>query len=232
MARRSTGNIIGVILGYLLTKAAFKLVGAGFRGLFHLGQAVANSPRAMGKRGERRVLAALRALPSEYIVLPDLLLPHGNGTAQIDAVVAGPTGLYVIEVKNWYGWIEGGPEAPTWMLYTNSGRYTHQNPLHQNRGHIAAIRKNLPSLPEWACHGVVVVPEDGLDVPVTLYDAARNGLLVQPATLSELITQFYPAVFDTQTVQYLADALRELNIEGRAARRAHARRVQREHGGW
>ena len=66
-----------------------------------------SSPQNIGKRGERRVARKLDWLSKEYITLNDLLLPTRYGTTQIDHVVVSPYGIFVIETKNYKGWILG-----------------------------------------------------------------------------------------------------------------------------
>jgi nuclease-like protein len=52
----------------------------------------------LGKRGELRVTQALNALPDDYVLLNDLVLPKRRGN--IDHFLIGPNGLFVIETKN------------------------------------------------------------------------------------------------------------------------------------
>ena len=54
-----------------------------------------------GKIGESAVTRALCGLPDEYVLLNDLMLPDGKGN--VDHLVIGPKGLYVIETKNYSG---------------------------------------------------------------------------------------------------------------------------------
>lgn len=56
-----------------------------------------------GAEGERRTAAELAALESRgWVVLHDLHWP-GRPFANIDHIVVGPTGVYVIDSKNWSG---------------------------------------------------------------------------------------------------------------------------------
>lgn len=55
-----------------------------------------------GATGERLVAAALKQLPSDWFVLNDLHWP-GRSRANIDHVVVGPCGVFVIDAKNWSG---------------------------------------------------------------------------------------------------------------------------------
>jgi len=54
---------------------------------------------SVGKRGEIAISDALRSLSDDYIVLNDLMLPDGRGN--VDHLVMGPNGLFVIETKNY-----------------------------------------------------------------------------------------------------------------------------------
>ena len=52
-----------------------------------------------GARGEERVAAILATLPGEYHVFHD----YEAGKYHVDHVVAGPTGVFCVETKNWNG---------------------------------------------------------------------------------------------------------------------------------
>jgi hypothetical protein len=58
----------------------------------------------VGKRGELAVTEALKSLPGDYILLNDLTLPDGRGN--VDHLVIGPNGLFVIETKNYSGYVK------------------------------------------------------------------------------------------------------------------------------
>lgn len=57
-----------------------------------------------GAAGERAVGALLDSLPPEWTVLHDVRWP-GRERANVDHVLIGPTGIYVIDSKNWSGQI-------------------------------------------------------------------------------------------------------------------------------
>jgi Nuclease-related domain len=58
----------------------------------------------VGKRGEVAIAEALKALPNDYMLLNDLMLPDGRGN--VDHLVMGPNGLFVIETKNYSGFLK------------------------------------------------------------------------------------------------------------------------------
>ena len=51
------------------------------------------------KKGEMAITEALKDLPDEYVLMNDLMLPDDKGN--VDHLVMGPNGLFVIETKNY-----------------------------------------------------------------------------------------------------------------------------------
>jgi len=67
-------------------------------------------PFLKGKLGEFAVAAHVKLYlkDPQYILLNDLTLPDGTGaTTQIDHLLLSPYGIFVIETKNYKGWIFG-----------------------------------------------------------------------------------------------------------------------------
>ena len=75
---------------------------------------IMSSPDNIGKVGERKVSRKLNWLSKEYITLNDIMIPTEYGTTQIDHVVVSPYGIFVIETKNYKGWILGDERADEW----------------------------------------------------------------------------------------------------------------------
>lgn len=111
----------------------------------------------IGNRGELKVVRKLRSKldPTIYRQFHDLTLPIRNDTTQIDHVVVSPFGVFVIETKNYSGWIFGDRNSRVWTQTFYGGKYKFQNPLRQNFKHTKAIESVL-SLPAEYVHSVVV----------------------------------------------------------------------------
>ncbi len=80
---------------------------------------------------------------NEYRRYNDVILTTANGTTQIDHIILSKYGLFVIETKNYQGWIFGGASQKEWTqtIYGNKNRF--QNPLHQNYRHTKALAAHL-----------------------------------------------------------------------------------------
>ena len=102
-----------------------------------------------GEMGEKRVAGILSRLPRDkYQIMNDLLIHHANGhTSQIDHVVVSEYGIFVIETKNYSGWIYGGANSEYWTQNIYGKKYQLYNPIQQNQGHVRALRRILKDLP-------------------------------------------------------------------------------------
>ena len=110
-----------------------------------------------GKMGELLVMTRLRkGLPvDEYDILNNIYLPIGGGaTTQIDHVVVSRFGVFVVETKNYSGWIFADASSKVWTQTIYHAKNTFQNPIRQNYRHVCAIADNL-RLPKEYIRGVV-----------------------------------------------------------------------------
>ncbi|WP_294362374.1 nuclease-related domain-containing protein [uncultured Clostridium sp.] len=66
----------------------------------------ANSSKIKGNKGEKYVNSILKEI-TDSKVLKDILLKSEFGTSQIDNILISSKGIFVIETKNYSGWIFG-----------------------------------------------------------------------------------------------------------------------------
>jgi ribosomal protein L37AE/L43A len=66
-----------------------------------------------------------------YRRFPDVILPSGNGTTQIDHLLVSPYGLFIVETKNKKGWIFGSRGQKKWTQSLYGNNYSFQNPIRQ-----------------------------------------------------------------------------------------------------
>jgi hypothetical protein len=78
-----------------------------------------------------------------YTLFKNVTLPTKDGTTQIDHVIVSRHGVFVIETKNYKGWIFGDPQQKLWTqkLYRHTSQF--QNPLHQNYKHTQTLQAAL-----------------------------------------------------------------------------------------
>ncbi len=121
----------------------------------------AGSPAVKGARGERSVNSVLaRKLPAEeYTVFHDVTLPSSHGPTQIDHIVVSRYGIFVIETKNYTGWIFGDAKSKQWTQVVFREKNQFMNPLRQNYKHTKAT-ESFFSLGSKYIHSVVVFVGD------------------------------------------------------------------------
>ena len=108
--------------------------------------------------GEKETQAAmwLKLDDHHYRRFHNLIIETKLGTTQIDHVVLSPYGLFVIETKNYNGWIYGGKDQKLWTQTFNShSKHKFQNPLYQNYKHTMAVSEYL-SIDHDLVHSIVL----------------------------------------------------------------------------
>ena len=79
-----------------------------------------------------------------YHRLNNITLPLTNGgSTQIDHVIVSVYGIFVIETKNYKGWIFGNEKQRQWTQVIMGRKYKFQNPLRQNYLHIKTLAELL-----------------------------------------------------------------------------------------
>lgn len=101
-------------------------------------------PKFKGIMGELWVKQELKKLPKDkYKVLNDIMLKTNDTTHQIDHLIVSPYGIFVIEMKNYYGLISGTDNNDKWIQYLGKNKFYFKNPIHQNYGHVKALEELL-----------------------------------------------------------------------------------------
>ncbi len=101
---------IGLPLSGLLGLAVAALVGWRLR--FRPSEQARTWQR--GAQGERRTARLLDRLTRDgFVVFHDLAMP-GNTSANVDHLVIGPTGVFVIDSKQWTGQVHQGADGLVW----------------------------------------------------------------------------------------------------------------------
>ena len=101
----------------------------------------------IGKSGEYSIYKKLKFLEKDRNkILFNLYIPRENNKfTEIDIVLLTAKGLFVIESKNFKGWIFGNENQKMWTQTLPSGYNCHKeqfyNPIKQNSTHIKYLRK-------------------------------------------------------------------------------------------
>lgn len=111
----------------------------------------------IGAEGEKRSISNLRNLLNNYeVLLNDIQFHVGNHHAQIDHIVITQKGIFVVETKNYSGFIIGKPMERTWTQKLKNKNHVLYSPLKQNDVHIQRLRSKFSNLREIPMHSVIV----------------------------------------------------------------------------
>lgn len=149
-----------VLYVLLATAAAFGFV-IGRRWTFRIG-----GRRTFGawrfptfqNSGEALVSRVLRSHfgPPDYHLMNHVTIRMDDGTTQVDHILVSKFGVFVIETKDYNGWIFANATEATWTQVLFRRRFKFQNPIRQNYRHVRAVQGLLDFLPPEAIKSVVV----------------------------------------------------------------------------
>lgn len=139
------------------------------------------SPKKVkGKIGEKVTGCYLNRLGSDYVVYSDIVLPSNYGSTQIDHVVISPFGVFVIEVKNYQGFIYGNENSQNWTQNIYGNKYEFRNPIKQNTAHIIALKDVFHGLKTMPIYSIIAFGNDAkLNVNVDNIDIVYFHNLVK-----------------------------------------------------
>jgi hypothetical protein len=90
----------------------------------------------------------------------NVIVSDDRGTTEVDVILVGNTGIFIIEQKEYNAWIFGGEDDERWTArYINGSTHQFQNPLRQNYRHVMALVARL-GLPKDKFHSLVAFSGD------------------------------------------------------------------------
>ena len=163
------------------------------------------TPRIKGWLGEWMVRRILAKLPDEYKQWHDVYLLDSDGqTTQIDHIVASRYGIFVIETKNYKGWIFGSEKQKNWTQSIYKKKSKFQNPLHQNYRHIRVLAEST-GLEKTNFHNVIYFTGEA-----TLKTKLPKNVMTHD--LREYIRYQNYEVFTTEQLSEFCSAVDRLNL--------------------
>lgn len=169
-------------------------------------------PSDKGKLGEKEMSRYLKRLPiSEYIVLNDIMLENEFGnTCQIDHVVLSIYGIFVIETKNYKGWIFGGENSEEWTQNIYGKKFRLRNPIKQNYGHVKVLQKLLSDYGKYPFYSIVA-----FSVKCKLKVHVNDSCVVYYHQVLPEIKSHQQVVMDFSMMENMACFIRQHDVSNR-----------------
>ena len=153
-------------------------------------------------------------------------LQMGDGTTQVDHILVSRFGVFVIETKDYKGWIFGNANQANWTQVLFKWKFKFQNPIFQNMRHVRAVEGLLDFLPPAAIKGVVVFTGEAkfmTEIPQGVFSISE---------LIEYLREQTVEVMSLNRVQFCVGRLEtaRLAMSGKTDVE-HAQSLQRRRGG-
>ncbi len=197
-----------------------------------------NSHNDGGSFGETQVATKSRScFTSPYRVLYNVYLSWPSGsTTEIDEIVITTSGIYVIEVKNYKGWIFGNQWDNYWtqvLPYGYQGKSIKNkfyNPIKQNEGHINCIKKNLDLPYKVAYHSIIVFSDNCVFKNLTYYHQEvkvihKHGM----KKCIEAINASFENNIGLDEIDLIYNKLSELSIKDENIKERHVNEIRRKY---
>jgi len=178
--------------------------------------------------GETRLSREIRAhfVGPDYHLMNHITLPLRDGTTQVDHILVSRFGIFVIETKNYNGWIFANSKQANWTQVLFHRKSQFQNPIFQNLRHVRAVQELLDFLPADCVKSVVVFTGEAefkTEVPfgvVSLSEFVDHICKQNTEVMSQNRMQFCVGRLETARLAITS----ETDVE-------HVENLRRRHGG-
>lgn len=205
-----------------------------------------NSPAFKGKSLEKKINRTLKKLAIKFggNEFWDIMIPIGSTTTQIDNILLTEKAIYVIEAKNYRGFIYGTYNQEYWSVtsknsktyvssrgkpYTKTfiNKHKFYNPIKQNKTHVDAIsnivKKSIP---------IISVVVFGSKSSLKKLNLKMNEIVIKIEKLTTTIIKLEESMTRKLNLEEMIQTVEELyyeNIISKKERRAHKKNIKQKY---
>lgn len=181
-----------------------------------------------GKYGEYLSFNILEKIKGEHRILTNVYLPKENGeTTEVDLIYLHETGIYVLESKNYSGWIFGDEKSKYWMqILKNKQKKKFYNPIRQNNTHIKYLIKLL-KVDEKLVKSIIVFSERCVIKKMEVH--SENVKVINRYALNKTIEQLInnsPKVFEAGEIIELYYELKSYTCISEEMKAKHIKQIE------
>ncbi len=159
---------IGLVIGFLSGRKGFSV----------------HSFQNDGEVYLRREIQRLFRAP-DYHLMNHITLKLKDGTTQIDHVLVSRFGIFVVETKDYNGWIFANAKHSFWTQVFFHKKFKFQNPIAQNFRHTQAVRQILDFLPADSIKSAIVFVGEAkfkTEAPIGVFNLSELVRYIQEHT--------------------------------------------------
>ncbi|MBD7915757.1 NERD domain-containing protein [Clostridium sp. Sa3CUN1] len=179
-----------------------------------------NRKRKKINPGEKEVKDILSRIKG-YKLLNDIMIKSNNGTSQIDHILIGKKGIFVIETKDYSGMIYGDEYSREWTQVINSKKNKFYNPIRQNYGHIKTLEKHIDRKNIFI--SIIVFTNKS-----TLKKIETDTPVIQVKKLKRFIRKYKSNnMLTKEEIDNMYNLIKKNNINSNRERKKHVKRISR-----
>ena len=184
-----------------------------------------------GNYGEFLTFRMLEKLGEKYI-LTNIYIPRSDGsTTEIDLLMLNEKGIYVLESKNYSGWIFGDEKSKMWTQTLKGGKKSRFfNPIWQNKAHITALDEYLDRKYTNLMYSFIIFSER-CELKKVSYTSSNVVLLKRNQLIKNLRNHMeeLPASLSNQEVETIYSVLKSKTLASDEAKAQHINEIKSKH---
>lgn len=198
-------------------------------GLFDIFNKLPKLNEITGSFGEWLAKTYAKTIPGA-LVINDVLVDGDDGyTSQIDMIIVGGKGIYVIEIKMYTdAKIYGDMKRSKWSYYNHGNKYEIYSPVSQNKKHVEYVKKFLRDFGDIPVFSIITMVCDDFKISG---DRIENTIVCNSLPAMEralyTVSENMPIVFDENQQKKIFEYIKNNQHIGKDARREHKERVIR-----
>lgn len=180
------------------------------------------SPKIIGSIGEYYVARILKRLSKKnYKIYNNIYIKKDGKTSQIDHLVLSIYGIFVIETKNYKGWIFGNEKSKYWTQTLYKKKYKVFNPVIQNWTHVNFLKGISPELKRLKYFPIVVFAGSG-----KLKKINSSTPVIRKRRLLRTIKRKRDVVLTHEQLAKIDGIIAQKIVTGKIIRKEHKKKVK------
>ncbi|SFO09332.1 Topoisomerase DNA binding C4 zinc finger [Pseudobutyrivibrio sp. UC1225] len=205
--------------------------------------AISHTPEAIGKKGEQKIEKDLNSINFwgyDGYCLRNIYVPRADGsTSEIDLLYITCKGFFVIESKNYSGYIFGDDRRQQWTSTLYAGKnwyggskvekYKFYNPVWQNNTHITALKHYLGDI-----SAISIIVFGGNCELKDVNVSKDNVYICYEKKLKKLIKKIWdntPTRYSKEEIKTFYNTLLPLTDASKEKKKIHIQKIQEKQQG-
>ena len=171
----------------------------------------------LGEQEVNKILSKIKG----YKLLSDIMIKNEKGTSQIDHILIGKKGVFVIETKDYSGLIYGEEYSKYWTQVINRTSNKFYNPIRQNYGHVKSLERCIKRNDIFI--SVVVFTNKS-----KLKKVKTETPVIQLNKLKRYIKRYKSDIrLSKNEIDEIYNLIKKSNIDSNRARKKHVKRINK-----